>query len=154
MPFFALLPHSSTVVQRIGINMNGLLMEWIFIKLFPTAGRIGRKEYILGVVSDYMILFLLFTLALFGESLEKYNISLGAIVKGLGMYSFLVFFAVAYIRSICWTIRRLHDLDRPGVHYFLTFFPIYNFYLLILLIFKQGTFGANSYGSDPIIMIV
>lgn len=48
-------------------------------------------------------------------------------------------------------VRRLHDLDRPGTHWWLALVPIYNLYLGILLTFKKGTTGANRYGPDPLL---
>lgn len=133
--------------------MNGLLIEWIFIKFFPTAGRIGRKEYILGVIFDYIILFLLFLLAEYAKNLKEINGTIGDISNAIAMLGFLGFFIIAYIRSICWTIRRLHDLDRSGSHYFLLLLPVYNFFLIMQLICQKGTFGVNSHGPDPIQMI-
>jgi uncharacterized membrane protein YhaH (DUF805 family) len=47
-------------------------------------------------------------------------------------------------------VRRLHDLDRPGIHYWLFLVPFYNFYLSILLLFARGTDGPNQYGEDPL----
>jgi uncharacterized membrane protein YhaH (DUF805 family) len=48
------------------------------------------------------------------------------------------------------TVKRLHDIDRPGTHYWLLLIPIYNIYLSILLHFKKGTEGPNAYGPDPL----
>ncbi len=47
------------------------------------------------------------------------------------------------------TVKRLHDLDRPGSHYWLKFIPIYNLYLSLVLLLKPGTEGDNYYGSSP-----
>lgn len=48
-------------------------------------------------------------------------------------------------------VRRLHDLDRPGTHYWLLLVPFYNIYLGLLLLFKKGTEGPNRYGEDPLV---
>ena len=45
-------------------------------------------------------------------------------------------------------IRRLHDLDKPGVFILLSCIPLVNFYLLYLLT-QEGTKGDNQYGPDP-----
>ena len=55
----------------------------------------------------------------------------------------------------CWIefssiIRRLHDLDRPGNHILFNFIPIYNMYFSFMLLFKQGSPGANRFGENPI----
>jgi uncharacterized membrane protein YhaH (DUF805 family) len=47
-------------------------------------------------------------------------------------------------------VKRLHDLDRPGAHYWLLLIPFYNIYLGLLLLFKKGTSGPNQYGDDPL----
>jgi len=49
------------------------------------------------------------------------------------------------------TIKRLHDLDRPGSHYWLLLIPFFNIYLTLVLHFKKGTEGPNSYGPDPLV---
>lgn len=133
--------------------MNGLMLEWIFMKYFPTAGRVGRKEYILGILSDYILLFILLAVFFYSGSLEKNNIQFARPLMAVSGICAFLFFIISYIRSICITIRRLHDLDRSGTQYFLLFFPIYNIYLIILLIASKGTLGRNSYGDDPIIFI-
>ena len=47
-------------------------------------------------------------------------------------------------------VKRFHDLDRPGSHYWLLLIPIYNLYLGLVLLFKKGTLGSNKYGADPL----
>ena len=47
-------------------------------------------------------------------------------------------------------VKRLHDLDRPGTHYWLLLIPIYNIYFGLLILFKKGTEGDNQYGPDPL----
>ena len=47
-------------------------------------------------------------------------------------------------------VKRLHDLDRPGTHYWYLLIPFYNIYLGLLLLFKRGTSGCNQYGDDPL----
>jgi len=47
------------------------------------------------------------------------------------------------------TVRRLHDINRPGWHYFLLFVPVYNLWLTFLLTFKGGDKSENSYGPEP-----
>jgi uncharacterized membrane protein YhaH (DUF805 family) len=47
-------------------------------------------------------------------------------------------------------IKRLHNLDRPGTHYWFALIPFYGMYLGLLLLFKKGTRGPNQYGDDPL----
>ncbi|MFL6465885.1 MAG: DUF805 domain-containing protein [Bryobacteraceae bacterium] len=47
-------------------------------------------------------------------------------------------------------VQRLHDLDKPGTHYWLLLVPFYNIYLSLCLLFSKGTEGPNHYGEDPL----
>jgi uncharacterized membrane protein YhaH (DUF805 family) len=47
-------------------------------------------------------------------------------------------------------VKRLHDLGRPGTHYWLLLIPLYNIYLGLVLLFQKGNNGENIYGPDPL----
>lgn len=47
-------------------------------------------------------------------------------------------------------VKRLHDLDRSGFHFWLLLIPFYNLYLAALLLFAKGTSGPNRFGPDPL----
>jgi uncharacterized membrane protein YhaH (DUF805 family) len=47
-------------------------------------------------------------------------------------------------------VKRLHDLGKPGVRYWLLLVPFYNLYLSWVLLLRKGTDGANRYGEDPL----
>ena len=42
-------------------------------------------------------------------------------------------------------VKRFHDLDRPGTHFWLLLIPIYGIYIGLLLLFKKGTEGPNRF---------
>jgi uncharacterized membrane protein YhaH (DUF805 family) len=49
------------------------------------------------------------------------------------------------------SVKRLHDIGRPGEHYWLlVFIPFYSWYLFFVLLFKKGDEGPNKYGPDPL----
>ena len=52
--------------------------------------------------------------------------------------------------SVILVVKRLHDIERPGWHVVLAAVPVYNLYLALLLLFRKGTEGANTYGADPL----
>ncbi len=52
--------------------------------------------------------------------------------------------------AIAITVKRLHDLGRPGWHVLLMAIPLYNIYLGLTLIFVRGEAGDNEYGPDPL----
>lgn len=47
------------------------------------------------------------------------------------------------------TVKRFHDLNRPGWHFLLLGVPVYNLYVWFLLLCRGGTVGRNVYGADP-----
>lgn len=49
-------------------------------------------------------------------------------------------------------VKRLHDLSRPGTHYWLLLIPLYGQYLGLVLLFQTGTRGPNEFGPDPILV--
>lgn len=53
--------------------------------------------------------------------------------------------------SIAITVKRLHDLDRPGTHWFLGLIPLVGFVIVTLpCSLIRGTVGPNRFGPDPI----
>ena len=48
-------------------------------------------------------------------------------------------------------VKRLHDLGRPGSHYWFFLVPLYNLYLGFMLLFQRGSDGNNQFGGDPVI---
>lgn len=60
---------------------------------------------------------------------------------------FDLFVACAVLIPLLWvTVRRLHDLDFSGWWAVLVFAPFVNLLLCLVLLFKKGTVGMNSYG--------
>ncbi len=57
---------------------------------------------------------------------------------------------VGNLLSALQIVKRLHDLDRPGIHYGLLLVPIYDLYLVLVLFLRKGTSGPNRYGPDPL----
>jgi len=104
--------------------------------LFSMKGRLNRAEYFGAVVEffvvPYIIIFVISRTA-FGSA-EIGGDFLGLIIS-VGS-SILMAFQI---------VKRLHDLNRPGWHYWLLLLPIYNIYLGLLLLFRKGTAGSNKY---------
>ena len=108
-------------------------------KLFSTEGRIGRQQYFLTtlavVVVTYFIAFVVGFVAGITGAGESAATFLGFIIGVVGavVQGFLV-------------VRRLHDLGKPGTHYWLFYIPLYNIYLGLVLLFTPGESGSNEYG--------
>jgi uncharacterized membrane protein YhaH (DUF805 family) len=112
------------------------------VKLFTMKGRITRSQYIFTSLVLFVISFVIafgagFVAGLSGLS-EEATSAIGWIL-GVGF---------AVIQSFL-VVRRLHDLGKPGWHYWLFYVPLYNIYLGLVILFTPGTQGVNAYGSDP-----
>lgn len=110
-------------------------------EMFNTQGRVNRAWYLWHIILDDVAMFtgvLVFViLSIITESLLFVLPGVGVLVAGGWA-------------GVCITIKRLHDLNRPGWHWLLFVVPIYNFYLGAVLIFRKGTVGPNAFGADPL----
>ncbi len=104
-------------------------------KLFQ--GRIGRREYLYGIV----LFFLIF--AVTGWLVMQMKLS----VNWSGL--FLVHAALIglyYVFFISFQVRRLHDIGASGVWWLLMFIPFVVFGMVVYLSIKKGDTAANQYG--------
>ncbi|CAH2213611.1 DUF805 domain-containing protein [Tepidibacter aestuarii] len=105
--------------------------------LFTFEGRINRAKYFgYSLLISFILMFLLHVT----EYTENTFL----------VYIYIISAIIASIINICLIIKRLHDIERAGTHYFLLIIPIYNIYLHLLLLLKKGTDGPNQYGEDPL----
>jgi uncharacterized membrane protein YhaH (DUF805 family) len=117
--------------------------EYIMGSLMTMEGRIGRQNYI--------VMSAIITVAAFAIS---FVIGLLAGLVGIsedasGGIGFIVGLAFSVVQAFI-VVRRLHDLGKPGWHYWLFFVPFYNLYLSLVLTFTKGATGSNGYGADPV----
>lgn len=108
--------------------------------LFSFQGRANRAWYFWHVVlDDFVILTAIFLAAFLGVgvapllAIPLVGVALAAIWAGVAI-----------------TVKRLHDLGRPGWQVLLLAIPIVNLYFGFITLFKQGTIGPNEYGPDPL----
>ncbi len=107
---------------------------------FKFDGRIGRLQYFgFGVV--WVLIFFAFALVI-GLGGEASN----GVLPGSGLAS-LGLWIVFEVATVSYGIRRLHDFDKSGWWYLLTFVPVANFVLAVVLLLAPGSPGANSYGT-------
>ncbi len=108
-------------------------------------GRLNRAKYfwrtlVIGVSANITAFLAGILLeGIMGENAEPAAFIVGSILGLAGV-----------VAMACEFVRRLHDLDRPGSHYWYLLIPFYNLYLSLLLLFKRGTSGPNQYGDDPL----
>ena len=110
--------------------------------MFSMKGRIGRANYFftafgLSIVC-YILAFAVGYAAAGSDPSESSITALGYLISI--PFSVLIAFAA---------VRRLHDLGRPGTHYWLLLIPLYNIYLGLVLVFQGGNEGENEYGPKP-----
>ncbi len=108
------------------------------------SGRSSRKEY------WFFILFnMLFTYAaVFLDAFFKTNIVIDNVRSTYG-YIYLLYCLFVMIPSIALLVRRLHDQEKSGAWFFITFIPLVGPIWMLILLCTAGTDGPNQYGSDP-----
>lgn len=116
------------------------MRELLFNKVFTAKGRSNRKEYI--------IKFLLSTVGFFLWAYSKDFTKNNDLLVILYMLMMVILMYISIIQYFPLSIRRLHDLNASGWYVLLTFVPFGQF-LILWLMFKKGTDGANSYGEPP-----
>lgn len=105
-------------------------------------GRIGRARYFwrsVAAAGAYV------TLCLIGGLVLEMRHETA--VEGLDILSLVIFLPFEVYKASLIT-RRLHDIGRPGKHYWLLYVPFYGFYLSLLLLFRKGDGGRNQDGDD------
>jgi len=112
-----------------------------FFELFSTQGRANRAWYFWHILLDDLAIA---TLAIVLVMIGVLTGSPLVVLPILGVLAAGVWAAIAV------TVKRLHDLGRPGWHWFLLGVPLYNIYLGLVLLFAKGTDGPNRFGLDPL----
>ena len=117
----------------------------IFQEIFSTEGRLNRgrffKYYILVTLMGATATFVTSCMATFLTGDPN-----GALVKTI-----TVIWAVIATTGACMLmVRRLHDLDKSGSLFLVSFIPVIGLIFLVYLFFKEGQVGWNKYGSDPL----
>ena len=125
-------------------------MDWYLEVLKKYAvfdGRARRKEYWYFALFNSLIVLGLFLIGLI----------IGIAIAGSGSDSFVIvglipvglYGLAIIIPSIAVTIRRLHDTNRSGWWYLITFVPWVGSLILFIFTVLDGTPGPNHYGPDP-----
>ena len=113
----------------------------VILELFSFQGRANRAWYFWhtlldGVVMFGLILMIVIVGGILGSPLfilPAVGVAVAGVVAGLAI-----------------TVKRLHDIGRPGWHWWLLMIPLYNIYLALVLLFKQGSIGPNEFGHNPL----
>jgi len=111
----------------------------LYKNYFKFEGRALRSEYWWA----YLYLIILYVAMLVVTGL------LGQAVGGIVALVIGLVILASLVPFIALTVRRLHDVDKSGWFFLLSFVPIVSFYILYLTIIK-GTDGPNTFGADPL----
>ncbi len=108
---------------------------WLF---FGISGRVSRAAYFLGGLLLLVVqMFPLYRFTLVPE--ESAQAQTWAMVFGLVVL-------VSIWSNIALTIKRLHDVNRPGFLALTLFIPVISILVFIALCFYPGDPGPNKYG--------
>ncbi|RZB37133.1 MAG: hypothetical protein SRB2_01402 [Desulfobacteraceae bacterium Eth-SRB2] len=112
------------------------------LNLFSIQGRLARSKYL-----NLNIIMLIFNSFLAVICLIVYKlISFKTVYIIIAIFFLLLIQSLQLLIYFFQSIKRLHDLDRPGSHLLLSLIPIYNIYFNLVLLFKEGTRDVNQYG--------
>ncbi len=111
------------------------------VDLFMFEGRANRAWYFWHILLDDLVMFTLatvFVVLMIVTGTPLFLLPLAGVVIG-GIWA-----------GVAVTVKRLHDLDRPGWHWWLLLIPLVNIYMGLVLLFAKGTQGPNQFGRDPL----
>ena len=117
------------------------------MNLFTFKGRASRREFFLHTASGMAFGFCV-GLVLYYILINKW---LPFLTVSGALYFFEATLLFAFADDICVTVRRFHDMDRPGTHWLGLLIPVVNLGILAVLYFKPGSNGPNRYdpGAQP-----
>lgn len=108
---------------------------------FTYEGRLNRKRYLLRGLALGLVGFLVFYLMTAAAFMTE-NV--------LVAFADVVVYAIIFVSSFMLSIRRLHDMGKPGWWVLILFVPVVGIILSLVMLFKKGTEGDNEYGPDPL----
>jgi uncharacterized membrane protein YhaH (DUF805 family) len=122
--------------------MHWVLRPWR--QFFDFSGRATRREYWLFQV-QLLVLYLGMLLAA-GALGERFQSDTTNAIVGLATILAVLFYVIASLSS---GVRRIHDHDKSGWLFVLTFIPLIGWIFFLIMALTPGTDGDNSYGRDP-----
>jgi uncharacterized membrane protein YhaH (DUF805 family) len=117
------------------VNQNPII--WLF---FGISGRVSRLAYFLaGLFLAVVQAFLLYRLTLVPEE---------SAAGQFWAFLFWVAVVISIWSNVALGIKRLHDMDRPGIFAVALFIPVISILAFVILCLFPGTAGPNKYGQD------
>ena len=111
---------------------------WLFLKL---GGRVSRKAYALAAALMVVVqVFVFYRIGLAEEGSPEF---------GMWMFGFMLVFPLIMWASFALSVKRLHDIGKPGALALMLFIPMLSAIVFIVLCLIPGDKGANRYGPTP-----
>lgn len=110
-------------------------VKTVFSKYATFSGRARRSEYWYFVLLSAIV-------GVVGGIIMSFSQNIGTIITSVwGLATFIPSLAVVW--------RRLHDIGKSGVWYFINFVPLAGPIILLIFICKDSQPGSNQYGPNP-----
>ena len=117
--------------------MNQNPIVWLF---FGISGRVSRLAYFLaGLFLAVVQAFLLYRFTLVPED---------STAGQFWAFMFWVAVVLSIWSNVALGIKRLHDMDKPGLFAVALFIPVVSILAFVILCLFPGTDGPNQYGQD------
>ena len=117
----------------------------IIQNIFTTEGRLNRGRFF----KYYILVTLMGATATFVTSCMATLLTgnpEGTLVKMI-----TIIWAILATAGACMLmVRRLHDLNKTGTLFLVSFIPVVGLIFLVYLFFAEGQAGYNKYGADPL----
>jgi len=110
-------------------------------KHFSFEGRMGRFEFFMFEVAEYILAILLYA---FWASVAPLDIN-NPILVGVRFICVVSWVALFWANSSA-VAKRFQDMDQGGYKWIFLFIPLVNIFLALQLHFRGGTQGINQYG--------
>ncbi|ODT56584.1 MAG: hypothetical protein ABS59_00460 [Methylobacterium sp. SCN 67-24] len=108
---------------------------WLFFKF---SGRVNRAAYVLGFL--FMLMVVSFPLYQFMRvHPDSSAAQMWSLLFGLTFLTFLW-------AHVAFSVKRLHDFDKPGLFAIALFIPVVSIIAFVALCFYPGTPGPNQFG--------
>lgn len=122
--------------------MHWVLRPWRHF--FDFSGRAPRREYWLFQVQLLVVyLGIMFSAGMLSELFPS---GMTDAIAAAALIPALLFYFIASLSS---GVRRIHDHDKTGWLFLLSFVPLIGWIFLLIMALTPGTAGDNGYGRDP-----
>ena len=105
-------------------------------------GRMSRRQY-----AVYSLIIVLVSYA-FAFAIGFVSAVSDDDVRNAGMLGLIVGLAGCVLQALL-SVRRLHDMGKPGHQVWFLLVPFYNIYFSLILCFARGSDADNQYGPVP-----